>query len=256
MSMHCPESPEHAGAASGRTHSTSSPDFSPLDNPIWNSLITGHASLALGDGLARRFPPAIGPLSGMAEYTAQGFEALRRLTGPDGVVAVFQQQLYEPQPGWTLVRDGRMFQMICLEETAPDAAILPPGTKIVRLTAEDNSEMVALARLTEPGPFFDRTRELGTFFGIRREGRLVAMAGERLRFPEFVEVSAVCTHPEARGLGYARLLTAKVARHIRQGGRTPMLHLFAANTPALRVYESLGFTVRRNLELAVLKNEG
>ncbi len=247
---------DYAGAGPTTSDTPSAEALRRLDNPIWNSLITGHAHLAMGDGLARRFPPSIGPLSGMAEYTADGYEALRALAGPGGIVGVFLERPYVPQPGWTLIRDGRMHQMISVEGAAASAEIVAPDVAIVPLTAVDNAEMVALARLTEPGPFFERTRELGTFFGIRSEGRLVAMAGERMRLPEFVEVSAVCTHPDARGRGYARLLTATVARHIRQGGRTPMLHLFAANTAALRVYEGLGFTVRRDLELAVLRNDG
>jgi predicted GNAT family acetyltransferase len=114
--------------------------------------------------------------------------------------------------------------------------------------------MVALAQLTEPGPFRERTIELGAFFGIFESGRLVAMAGERMHLPHHVEVSAVCTHPDARGRGYARMLITTVIDGIRQRGKIPFLHSFADNYPANRVYESLGFRQRRTFELAVLKN--
>jgi len=114
--------------------------------------------------------------------------------------------------------------------------------------------MVALADLTRPGPFRDRTNELGSFFGIFESGRLVAMAGERLHLPRHVEVSAVCTHPDARGRGYARMLIARVMDGIRDRARIPFLHSFAHNEGAIRVYESLGFRQRRTFELAVLRN--
>lgn len=234
-------------------------DLALLDNPIWNSLNTDHAQLALSNELARRFPPSIGPLSGMARYDAASYEALRQLAGPGGVVGLFLEQPYVVQPGWKLLRDGQMYQMI--DSELGDAAAQShqhasePRVEIVQLSAADSPAMVELAHLTQPGPFFERTRELGTFFGIWSNGRLMAMAGERLRFPRFVEVSAVCTHPDARGRGYGSALTRMVAQHVRRNGKTPMLHLFAANQSAFRVYQSLGFTVRRTLELAILKNE-
>ncbi len=114
--------------------------------------------------------------------------------------------------------------------------------------------MVALAELTEPGPFRERTIELGKFLGIFHAGRLIAMAGPRLYLPQAIEVSAVCTHPDARGRGYARLLIARIVQDIAQRGKTAFLHSFADN-PAVRVYESLGFRLRRHLHLGVLKNE-
>jgi ribosomal protein S18 acetylase RimI-like enzyme len=231
------------------------PDTTVLDNPIWNALLTEHAALALGDGRARRYPAAIGPLAGMLDTSAVSYEALRNLAGKGGIVGLFLQDRPAPPTGWKMLRDGSMYQMICLATELPEPAALAPGAEIVRLTAADVPAMVELAQLTEPGPFNDRTPELGKFFGIPWNGRLVAMAGERLRLPEFVEVSAVCTHPEARGRGYGSALTATVARHIRSNGRTPILHLFAANQGAFRVYSSLGFAVRRTFELAVMQNE-
>ena len=131
---------------------------------------------------------------------------------------------------------------------------LTRGEEFRPLAASDVPEMVALADLTKPGPFRDRTMELGAFFGIFEAGRLVAMAGQRLHLPHHVEVSAVCTHPDARGRGYARLLIAKVMEEIRQRGKVPFLHSLAENEAAVRVYRSLGFRERRMFELAVLKN--
>jgi predicted GNAT family acetyltransferase len=112
--------------------------------------------------------------------------------------------------------------------------------------------MIELATLTEPGPFRERTIELGTFYGIVQGDRLLAMAGQRMRVPGFVEVSAVCTHPDARGRGYAGMLMSRVMRDILAEGATPFLHAYASN-PAVSLYRRLGFTQRRTFELAVIK---
>jgi GNAT superfamily N-acetyltransferase len=228
----------------------------PLDNPIWNSLHTEHRSFAVANALARRYPPAVGPLSGIARQSAANYEALRELAGPGGVVVLFCQEKPAPPPGWTLVRGGVLSQMVCAEPADPVPMRLTGGEEFRSLTAADVPEMFELATLTEPGPFRERTIELGPFFGIFQSGRLLAMAGQRTHLPQFVEVSAVCTHPDARGRGYARMLIATVMDEIRQRGKTPYLHSFADHYSAIRVYESLGFTLRRNLELAVLKNDG
>jgi predicted GNAT family acetyltransferase len=113
--------------------------------------------------------------------------------------------------------------------------------------------MLDLATRTQPGPFNTRTHELGTYLGIRGDGKLLAMAGERLKLHDFVEVSAVCTDPSARGRGYASRLVAEVSRRIMAAGRTPMLHVRQDNAGAIRVYEALGFATRRVLALRVLK---
>ncbi|HRE00734.1 MAG TPA: GNAT family N-acetyltransferase, partial [Ilumatobacteraceae bacterium] len=118
---------------------------------------------------------------------------------------------------------------------------------IERLTAADVTEMLALVQLTEPGPFRSGTIELGDYFGIRHGGRLVAMAGERLQTPDYTEVSAVCTHPDVRGRGYASALTRRVAEGIRARGQTPILHVAEHNLAAKAVYERLGFAVRTEL---------
>jgi GNAT superfamily N-acetyltransferase len=227
----------------------------PLDNPIWNSLRTEHSSFAISNGLARRYPPAIGPLSGVPGQSIANYEALRALASPGGVVVLFCTEAPAPPPGWTLIRGGVLTQMICLQPVNHVRDPLTRGEELRPLTTKDVPAMVALAELTEPGPFRERTIELGVFYGIFEKDRLLAMAGERTHLPGFVEVSAVCTHPDARGRGYARKLIATVMDEIHQRAKTPFLHSFADNYSAIRVYESLGFAQRRTFELAVLKNE-
>jgi predicted GNAT family acetyltransferase len=120
------------------------------------------------------------------------------------------------------------------------------------MTDADAAEMLALATLTKPGPFFARTHQLGRFIGVRDNGVLVAMAGERLKTPGYTEVSAVCTHPDHRGRGYAAALMRQVMGGIVARGETPFLHSYAANTGAIRLYESLGFRFSRELVMTVL----
>ncbi len=131
-------------------------------------------------------------------------------------------------------------------------AAVPTTAEIVPLGPADATEMVALAKLTEPGPFEARTPELGGFVGVRVDGRLVAMAGERMKPEGFTEVSGVCTHPDHRGHGYAAMLSAAVADRIVARGETPFLHAFASNRAAVALYERLGFVLRTPVEVRAL----
>jgi predicted GNAT family acetyltransferase len=145
--------------------------------------------------------------------------------------------------------------MICHTPQLRSANRLAAGVSLRRLGTADVPAMVELATLTEPGPFRDRTIELGVFYGIFEGDRLLAMAGQRMRVPGYVEVSAVCTHPDARGRGYAGTLMSEVMRDIVAAGATPFLHAFADN-PAIGLYQKLGFTQRRVFHLAVIKSDG
>lgn len=254
--MHDPNQIDSSSSSSSSGSPLRVSDLAPLDNPIWHALITEQSSLSLGSGLARRFPAEIGPLCGITNPSAESYDALRPLAGPGGTAVLFFTEPCEPPAGWTMERAALLDQMICLAPQNPKIVHPAPEAKPRRLTAADVPAMLELAELTEPGPFGPRTIELGAFFGIFDSGRLLAMAGERLHMPQFVEISAVCTHPDARGRGYARILMAEVMKEIRQRGKTPFLHVLAANAAAISVYKSLGFTLRRTLHLAVLKNGG
>jgi len=231
-----------------------------MDNPIWSALATDHAALATGGDEARRYPEDIGPLSGMPAESEANWAALAALAGQGGaqgafggggVLALFFRETPQIPAGWTVVRGGTLAQMVAERPRLVEAA-KPEGVTLRILTAEDAPAMVELAELTEPGPFRIRTLELGTFFGIVDQGWLLAMAGKRMHMPGFVEVSGVCTHPDARGRGYARLLMSCVMEEIVADGKTPFLHVLASNAGAIRVYEDLGFRVRRELEFAAV----
>jgi predicted GNAT family acetyltransferase len=225
-------------------------DLHLLDQPMWNSLVTSHAKFAIGDGLARTYIPDIGPLTGLAEQSPAAYQDLHRLVEPDNTHAQFLHDPPVPQAGWTLIRTGLIDQMV-FAKSSIEAPPQPEGMRL--LTAADAPAMVELARLTEPGPFRIRTHELGVFYGIFEGQRLLAMAGQRMRVPGFVEVSAVCTHPDARGRGYARALMSTVMKLILDNGDTPFLHTFSDNHSAIRVYHALGYKKRLSFHLSVIK---
>jgi ribosomal protein S18 acetylase RimI-like enzyme len=224
-----------------------------LDNAIWNSLATHHAHLAIGadigHGLARRYPSDIGPLSAVQELTSEAYADLAAIVPEGDVAALFLEISPEIPADWQLLRDGTLVQMVC--PAVPDRPSLAEA--ILPMKSTDFPEMVTLASLTEPGPFRDHTASLGGFVGIRVDGRLAAMAGQRLAPTGFAEVSAVCTHPDFRGRGYAQALVAAVTRNIHSEGRMPFLTSFEANAAAVRIYQQVGFIHRRTFQLAVLK---
>ena len=225
-----------------------------LDNPIWHALTTEQSTLAVGGKLARTYQPEIGPLSGVVEESIGAYESLRSLAVKSGPLGLFLSRPYDSQSGWKLLRGEPLNQMISLGSGYAKPNPSPSHVELRPLLSTDVPAMVELAELTEPGPFRNRTNELGAFFGVFESGRLLAMAGERMRVPGFIEVSAVCTHPDARGRGYARTLMSVVMDDIFKQGATPFLHVLPKN-PAIRIYESLGFIQRRVLHLAVIKNE-
>jgi ribosomal protein S18 acetylase RimI-like enzyme len=232
-----------------------------LDNVIWNALTTRQANFAQASGDARRFIPEVTTLAGMREPTAAGYESLKKLA-EQSTLGLFLIQPYEQQPGWTLVASAPLLQMVWEDRGAAphsrlDASGLFPSkdfpSDVIELDAAAVPEMIELTSLTRPGPFNRRTRELGTYVGVRREGKLVAMAGERLKVPGFTEVSAVCTHPEHTGRGYGGALMSEVMRRIRQRGETPFLHVREDNLRAIGLYQKLGFRKRAQVHLAVLR---
>ena len=224
-----------------------------LDNPIWSSLTTDHAHLALGANtgqcLARRYTSDIGPLAAFQQPTEAAYADLARIIPTGDIAVLFLDYPPIPPLDWQLLRGGALVQMICPEAPAQPHRKEP----ILPLGPGDFPEMLDLASLTEPGPFRANTATLGGFLGIRVDGRLAAMAGTRLSPGGFTEVSAVCTHPDFRGRGYALALVSQVARNIHARNRTPFLTSFAANLGAIRVYQQGGFIPRRNFELAVLR---
>lgn len=226
----------------------------PLDNVIWTALTTRQSQFAKSFDQARRFTPEVASLAALLTPTVKGYESLVGLLDASQTVTLALGAPYQPCPGLNLIVSFPGLQMVCENATAPLSSPTP-DPEIVELGAADASEMMELTALTKPGPFNKRTYELGTYMGIRRDGKLVAMAGERLKVPGYTEVSAVCTHPEHTRRGYARVLMMEVMRRIRGRGETPFLHVREDNVRAIELYRRLGYYKRVGLYMTVLRKK-
>ncbi|MQR01428.1 GNAT family N-acetyltransferase [Glaciimonas soli] len=217
-----------------------------LDHPVWNALTSAHQTMARANGLAIRYPNAVSPLAALREPTPQAFADLHALVGSGEIVGLVTAEPLEVPDDWKVLLARPIDQMIC---TA--TPIFSP-IRLMRLTDEDVPEMLALTAVTEPGPFLAGTIQMGHYFGVRSNtGRLVAMAGQRMELGEFIEISAVCTHPEFRGNGYAQSLVGSLCAQILSEGKTPILHVKTENA-AKTLYEKIGFNVRRAVQFTVL----
>ncbi|WP_075289782.1 GNAT family N-acetyltransferase [Pararhizobium arenae] len=221
-----------------------------LDRPIWSALETRHAALGEGDGRARRFRPPIHTFAGMKDDEEESLEALAKLPAPGETLLIVQSDDIRIPANFVVNATAKLVQMQAEEH-------LPPieDERIVPLTADDAQDMLDLAMLTKPGPFTLHAQSLGSFWGIRENGRLVAMAGERLKQPGFTELSGVCTHPDVRGRGIGRLLSLYVGGKIFANNERPYLHAYVTNTAAIGLYETLGFKVREAMNVAVITRE-
>jgi ribosomal protein S18 acetylase RimI-like enzyme len=224
----------------------------PLDNVIWQALTTRDAQFAESFDEARRFVREVGPLGAFCEHSPRGFASLAGLVGPGGTVGLFLDNPYESRAGWSFVVGAPLVQMVADNGAAPSAPP-DPDTELIELGLHDSPEMIELTALTKPGPFSTRTHELGIYLGIRKEGKLVAMSGERLKVPGHTEVSAVCTHPEHTGKGYAGVLMTEGMKRICDRGETPFLHVRQDNVRAIEIYKRLGFRERKLGHFAVLR---
>ncbi|MFC1401489.1 MULTISPECIES: GNAT family N-acetyltransferase [Streptacidiphilus] len=219
----------------------------PLDNPARASLLGPHAHFAERKGEVLRYPADVTVFVALPdEPDEQTWRDVAALMGPGAVVPV-AGMAGAPPADWETVMDLPGVQLV------DDGVAAAPDDEAVRLGPDDVPEMLALVEQAKPGPFLPRTVEMGSYLGIRREGRLVAMAGERLHPPGWTEISAVCTADSHRGQGLAGRLVLAVAHGIRARGETPFLHAAASNTNAIRLYKSLGFRQRREVRFMAVR---
>lgn len=218
-----------------------------LDNPVWHALVGSQRSLGRVTALAARYQSDVAPFGALAAHsTPAHWVHLAELVGPGGTVSL-TGNVPEPPPTWTVSPAIAAVQLVF--EGTPDQVADRDGDldDVEPLGPEDVPAMLQLIELTQPGPFRSRTVYFGGYVGIRRHGQLVAMAGERLRPPGYAEISAVATDPTYRHQGLATRLVRVAAARIVQRSEIPFLHVSAVNEDAMRLYRSLGFTVRRNV---------
>lgn len=219
----------------------------PLANPVWNSLIGPHAHLGVTTGKVRRYRTEVAMFVSVEDWTDPDMPGLFQLMGDTTVGFVTEGPVALP-PGLEVIRIANVAQLIC-EEWNPVSVTLA----MTPLGEANEREMVELVELTKPGPFAPKTRLMGTFRGLFDDGRLVAMSGERWRTDGFAEISAVCTHPDYRGRGYAKQFVSQGGNEIIAGGRRPFLHTFADNAVAIATYEKLGFRHSRMMQFTVVR---
>lgn len=220
-----------------------------LDNPAWNALNTGNKNLSLGNEDVKFFDEQTSPFAGIKEYTVEGFQQLyNEYGGQSPKVVILKEEIAIPQP-WVTLRYMKCLQMVY----HGDAPLVYDGSLIIPLTSEHVPQMLELTALTNPGPFALNTINFGHYSGIFDGSKLVAMAGQRMNPTPYAEISAVCTHPNYTGKGYAKQLLLHQANRIIAAGGVPFLHVLDYNERAIKVYESLGFETRTQLHFYVIQ---
>ncbi len=216
----------------------------PLDNVAWNSLTSRHRHLGVIGEKSALYNPQVSMIAGVAENTEEAFTELARMAEPGKPVAILGDKAPGNHPDWVVMQSGEGYQMTC------EIPIKYENREIKILTPDDVPQMMELVELTKPGPFAPRTIEMGKYIGIKIDGNLVAMGGERLKPEGYTAISAVCTHHEHRGKGYAKAIMGTLTKIILERGETPFLHVAANNTPAIKLYEKLGYETRKTVRVA------
>lgn len=220
-----------------------------LDNPVWYALTSGNKNLSTGNEDAKYFLKDVAPFA--AVKTATELKALYDISYPGGAFAFFSSKEIEiPQP-WKVGQCTQALQMVHKKVTKKKTI----GEDVVALRSDNVPAMLALTKLTNPGPFLKRTIEFGNYEGIFKNGELVAMTGQRMRPFEYIEVSAVCTHPEHTGHGYATNLILRQVENILAQSDIPFLHVRKENITAIKLYKALGFSVRKEMFIYGIKKQ-
>jgi predicted GNAT family acetyltransferase len=218
----------------------------PLDNVAWNSLTSTHRHLGIIGKKAAKYHPTVSMIAGILENTEEAYSELANIVELGVPVAFVGNDPPDDHPAWMVMRRAEVYQMVI------DSPIEYEDMTFVRLTPEDVPEMMKLVELTQPGPFSPGTIEMGNYIGIKEDEKLIAMGGERMKPEGYTEVSGICTHPDHRGKGYAKAITGALTNAILERGEKPFLHVFNHNTPAIKLYEKLGYKIRRTVPGAAM----
>ena len=220
-----------------------------LDNPAWNALISGNRHLAHGTERVKLFAADVSPFVGFETPGHAAFEALSALVPAERRLGVMSPEALEIPPRWQVLQQMQVYQMVQEQPAGGPLGELP----LVPLGPEQVPAMLALTKRMNPGPFFSNTIAFGHYQGLFDGDVLVAMAGQRLHAGPYAEISAVCTHPDYAGRGYASHLMRHQAQRIRTAGGIPFLHVKTDNATAIKVYQALGFAIRREMSIYIVQ---
>ncbi len=223
-----------------------------LDNMIWNAITTGNTGIATVDGDVGFYHPDIAPFAGMKEVNKTNLDKLYSLLPAGRKMAIsYFDNIDLDKSKWETLANMHCCQMVY--ENPVDSFVTEQTPLVQRLTDEHIPQMLELTRLTKPGPFYERTILFGNYFGVFDGDKLVAMTGQRMHPIPYLEVSAVCTHPGYRGKGYAKAILLQVMKLILEQSFTPFLHVLSSNETAIKLYESVGLTIRTKLYIDMLR---
>ncbi len=202
-----------------------------------------------GDDNCRFIHPEMGFFAGLPSYESEGIQRLYSACAPGQRVILFTPGHIQLSENWLVLNDHELLQMVCESDSKAESSPIP----IAELGEKDIPAMLDLTELTKPGPFLSRTIDFGGYFGVFEGERLISMAGKRLIPDPFVEISAVCTHPDFLGKGLSAKVIQRVIEEIQAEGKTPFLHVYPENTPAIKVYSKMGFKPRAMLRVYLLE---
>lgn len=222
-----------------------------LNNPVYNALITGDAHFSNGNDNVKFFDAEVSPFAGFDENYESGFEELHELLSQGRKILYANPNKIKIPQHWSLSAEVAGLQFVLDNYKKQEKSLI----ELVPLGIEHIEAMIALTALTRPGPFDKRTIEFGHYFGIFEKQKLVAMTGQRLHIPNHSEISAVCTHPDFLGKGYAAALICHQVELILETAQTPFLHVRADNERAIKLYERIGFKMSRPMNFYFLKNK-
>ncbi|WP_443947314.1 GNAT family N-acetyltransferase [Pedobacter sp. AW1-32] len=222
-----------------------------LDNPIYNALRSNHQHISSGTTEVKVYDEEITAFAGFNEYSSENYDQLHKISSGKNVHVVFTLESVKEMKNWEIVHTIDMFQMVYNQQTVSKNE----NNNFVELDNQHIPQMNELVELTKPGPFLSRTIELGNYIGFFNDRQLISMLGQRLNPYSFVEISAVCTHPNHLGNGYARVLLNEQIRRITENNQVPFLHVKNDNQAAIKLYEKVGFNVRTEMIATVLKKK-
>ena len=221
----------------------------PLDNPAWNALLSGNKNFSKGNKQIKYFDSEVSPFVGFADYSPDKSDILYGMISGQRTLAIISPKEIVISNQWNIIEHMKVLQMVHKHSTLPVTA----SENLIQLQKKHVPEMIALTGMTHPGPFLKRTIEFGNYYGIFNNDKLVAMAGQRLHVNEYLEISAVCTHPDYLGKGYASQLITDQIHRIKAEAGIPFLHVKDDNAQAIALYKKLCFEARKQLDIYIIE---